>query len=98
MKEQLQKDFYNSIKNLSLSQKDIEIKKFCLDNFIDKGFPNKKEEEQILTASSSALIELTTGGGKTVLALKILEMLKKKTIIFERQKNECILKKLCFNH
>ena len=45
MKEQLQKDFDNSIKNLSLSQKDIEIKKFCLDNFIDKGFPNKKEED-----------------------------------------------------
>ena len=45
MKEQLQKDFYNSIKNLSLSQKDIEIKKFCLDKFIDKGFPNRKEED-----------------------------------------------------
>ena len=45
MKEQLQKDFDNSIKNLSLSQKDIEIKKFCLDNFIDKGFPNRKEED-----------------------------------------------------
>ena len=45
MKEQLQKDFDNSIKNLSLSQKDIEIKKFCLDNFIVKGFPNKKEED-----------------------------------------------------
>jgi len=45
MKEQLQKDFYNNIRNLSLSQKDIEIKKFCLDNFIDKGFPNKKEED-----------------------------------------------------
>ena len=45
MKEQLQKDFNSSIKNLSLSQKDIEIKKFCLDNFIDKGFPNKKEED-----------------------------------------------------
>ena len=43
--------------------------------------PNKKEQEQTITASSSALIELTTGGGKTVLALKILEMLKK-TIIF----------------
>ncbi len=42
MKEQLQKDFDNSIKNLSLSQKDIEIKKFCLENFIDKGFPNRK--------------------------------------------------------
>jgi len=45
MKEQLQKDFDNSIKNLSLSQKDIEIKKFFLDNFKAKGFPNRKEEE-----------------------------------------------------
>ena len=45
MKEQLKKDFDNSIKNLSLSQKDIEIKKFCLENFIDKGFPNRKEED-----------------------------------------------------
>jgi len=45
MKEQLQKDFYNNIKNLSLSQKDIEIKKFSLDNFINKGFPNRKEED-----------------------------------------------------
>ena len=45
MKEQLQKDFNNSIKNLNLSQKDIEIKKFCLDNFIYKGFPNRKEED-----------------------------------------------------
>ena len=45
MKEQLQKDFENIIKNLSLSQKDIEIKKFYLDNFINKGFPNRKEED-----------------------------------------------------
>ncbi len=45
MKEQLQKDFDSSIKNLSLSQKDIEIKKFCLENFMDKGFPNRKEED-----------------------------------------------------
>jgi Fe-S cluster assembly protein SufD len=45
MKEQLQKDFDNIIKNLSLSQKDIEIKKFSLDNFINKGFPNRKEED-----------------------------------------------------
>ena len=44
MKEQLQKDFDNIIKNLRLSQKDIEIKKFSLDNFINKGFPNRKEE------------------------------------------------------
>jgi len=45
MKEQLQKDFDNTIKNLSLSQKDIEIKKFSLDNFKNKGFPNRKEED-----------------------------------------------------
>ena len=45
MKEQLQKDFENTIGNLSLSQKDIEIKKFSLDNFINKGFPNRKEED-----------------------------------------------------
>ena len=45
MKEQLQKDFDNSIKNLSLSQKDIEIKKFYLDNFITRGFPNRKVED-----------------------------------------------------
>tara|TARA_Y100001936_G_scaffold252197_1_gene310940 strand:+ start:1343 stop:2590 length:1248 start_codon:yes stop_codon:yes gene_type:complete len=45
MKEQLQKDFNNIIKNLTLSQKDIEIKKFYLDNFISRGFPNRKEEE-----------------------------------------------------
>ena len=44
MKEQLQKDFNSSIKNLSLSQKDIEIKKFCLDNFIESGFPGRKLE------------------------------------------------------
>ena len=45
MKEQIQKDFDNSLKNLNLSQKDIEIKKFCLDSFVDKGFPSRKEEE-----------------------------------------------------
>ena len=45
MKEQLQKDFDNTIKNLSLSQKDIEIKKFFLDSFVSRGFPNRKEED-----------------------------------------------------
>ncbi len=45
MKEQLQKDFDNIVKNLNLSQKDIEIKQFYLDNFINKGFPNKREED-----------------------------------------------------
>ena len=45
MKEQLQKDFDNTIRNLSLSQKDIEIKKFYLDNFMNRGFPNRREED-----------------------------------------------------
>jgi Fe-S cluster assembly protein SufD len=45
MKEQLQRDFDNIIKNLSLSQRDIEIKRFYLDNFIDRGFPNRREED-----------------------------------------------------
>ena len=45
MKEQLQKDFDNTVKSLNLSQKDIEIKKFSLDNFLNKGFPNRKEED-----------------------------------------------------
>ncbi len=45
MKEQLQKDFDNTIKNLSLSQKDIEIKKFFLESFVNRGFPNRKEED-----------------------------------------------------
>ncbi|MBD1135585.1 SufD family Fe-S cluster assembly protein [Pelagibacterales bacterium SAG-MED47] len=45
MKEQLQKDFDNTIKNLSLSQKDIQVKKFYLDNFINRGFPNRREED-----------------------------------------------------
>ena len=44
MKERLQKDFNNIVKNLSLSQKDIQIKQFYLDNFINKGLPNKKDE------------------------------------------------------
>ena len=45
MKEQLQKDFDNIVKNLNLSQKDVEIKKFYLDNFINRGFPNRREED-----------------------------------------------------
>ena len=45
MKEQLQKDFENIIKDMSLSHKDIEIKKFYLENFINRGFPNRKEED-----------------------------------------------------
>ena len=45
MKEQLQKDFDNIIKDLSLSQRDIEVKKFFLDSFVIRGFPNRKEED-----------------------------------------------------
>jgi len=45
MKEQIEKDFDNIIKSLNLSQKDIEIKRFYLDNFINRGFPNRKEED-----------------------------------------------------
>jgi Fe-S cluster assembly protein SufD len=45
MKEQLQKDFKDIIKDLNLSQKDIEIKKFYLENFMNRGFPNRKEED-----------------------------------------------------
>ena len=45
MKEQLQKDFQDIIKDLNLSQKDIEIKKFYLENFMNRGFPNRKEED-----------------------------------------------------
>ncbi len=45
MKEQLEKDFNNIIKNFTLSKKDIEIKKFYLDNFIDRGFPSRQEED-----------------------------------------------------
>ncbi len=45
MKEQLQRDFDNIVKNLNLSQKDIEIKKFYLDNFINRGFPNRRDED-----------------------------------------------------
>ena len=43
MKEQLQKDFDNIIKNLSLSQRDIEIKRFYLAKFKDPGLPKSIE-------------------------------------------------------
>ena len=41
-----------------------------------------KTDNQECYGASSALIELKCGGGKTVLALKIIELVKKKTIIF----------------
>ena len=43
---------------------------------------NFKRNENEYDGNGSALIELWTGAGKTVLALKIIEQLKKKTIIF----------------
>ena len=43
---------------------------------------NFEEKEENNVGNSSALIELWTGAGKTVLALKIVEVIKKKTIIF----------------
>ena len=46
MKEKVQKDFDNVIKNLSLSQRDIEIKQFYLDNFIP-GYKNGCTRDEI---------------------------------------------------
>ena len=43
---------------------------------------NNENNDKLNIGNSSALIELWTGAGKTVLALKIVEVLKKKTIIF----------------
>ena len=41
-----------------------------------------EENDNLNNGKSSALIELKTGGGKTVLGLKILSIIQKKTIIF----------------
>ena len=41
-----------------------------------------EENDNLNNDKSSALIELKTGGGKTVLGLKILSIIQKKTIIF----------------
>ena len=46
-------------------------------NSINFNVPEKNNQ-----GNSSALIELYTGSGKTILALKIVEQIKKKTIIF----------------
>ena len=44
MKEQLKIDF-NKIQEVSnFSNRDIEIKKSCLNKFIENGFPNRKQE------------------------------------------------------
>jgi len=44
---------------------------------IDFGTPDNSNK-----GNGTALIELWTGAGKTVLGLKVIEVLKKKTIIF----------------
>ncbi len=44
MREQLQIDFDKIIKNSDLSEIDIEVKKKCLNKFIENGFPNRKLE------------------------------------------------------
>tara|TARA_Y100001968_G_scaffold331763_1_gene387560 strand:+ start:280 stop:1524 length:1245 start_codon:yes stop_codon:yes gene_type:complete len=44
MEEQLKIDFKKLIENSNFSKKNVEIKRKNLDNFIEKGFPNKREE------------------------------------------------------
>ena len=51
-----------------------------LNNYLEK--INYNEDDSKNKGDGSALIELWTGAGKTVLALKILQVLKKKTILF----------------
>jgi superfamily II DNA or RNA helicase len=51
-----------------------------LNNYLEK--INYNEDDKQNKGDGSALIELWTGAGKTVLALKILQVLKKKTILF----------------
>ena len=45
MNEQLQIDFDKITKSLDVSQKDIELKRKYLKNFIEKGFPSRKQED-----------------------------------------------------
>ena len=45
MTEKIKIDFENTIKNLNLTDKKIELRKKYLENFIEKGFPNKRVEE-----------------------------------------------------
>ena len=44
MEEQLNIDFEKLLENSNFSKKNIEIKRKNFDNFIEKGFPNKREE------------------------------------------------------
>ena len=71
---------YGKSINLTFNGNLREYQKTVLDSYlkaIDFYTPEKKNR-----GNSSALIELFTGAGKTVLALKILEVIGKKTIIF----------------
>ena len=45
MLEQIKTDFEKSIKSLNLTDKKVELRKKKLENFIEKGFPNKRVEE-----------------------------------------------------
>ena len=45
MLEQIKIDFEKSIKSLNLTDKKVELRKKNLENFIEKGFPNKRVEE-----------------------------------------------------
>ena len=62
MEEQLKIDFDKVIKHLKPSKKDIEVRKKNLNEFIKKGFPNKRIEDwkfsdfnQIITSNIKEL-------------------------------------------
>ena len=44
MEEQLKIDFEKLLENSNFSKKNVEIKRKNFDNFIEKGFPNRREE------------------------------------------------------
>ena len=44
MEEQLKIDFERLLENSNFSKKNVEIKRNNFDNFIKKGFPNRREE------------------------------------------------------
>ena len=44
MKEQLKIDFEKLLENSNFSKKNIEVKRKSFNDFLEKGFPNKREE------------------------------------------------------
>ena len=44
MEEQLKIDFEKLLENSNFSKKNVEIKRKNFDNFIERGFPNRREE------------------------------------------------------